>query len=99
MSKYFAFIFGIIIVLGCFFGIWRVLPPIGHSIDKNTEHLIFLFAGGVFFGGLLMIPTIIIPAIKQLLDVVGTYIPVIGGRRPADPPAPPPPPVNSGGPI
>jgi hypothetical protein len=87
--KYIPGIVGLLIAAASGFALWSVMQPTipPHIPDR---HVIYLFAGGVFFGALLIIPTVIVTTLKSLLDVIGKYIPVIGGRRAGDPPADPP---------
>jgi hypothetical protein len=87
--KYISGIIGLLIAAASGFALWSVLQPTvpPHIPDR---HEIYLFAGGVFFGALLIIPTVIITTLKSLMGVLGPYLPVIGGRRSTDPPAPPP---------
>jgi hypothetical protein len=94
--KYISFLFGLAIVVACFFGIWHVLPAPGTKIDAYTEHLIFAFMFVAVLGGFIMLPAIVGAAMKSLFGIVGQYIPIVGGRRAADPPAPP---SSSGGPV
>lgn len=79
--------FGLLISAGSGFFIWMLMQQ--HT--KPDVHLIYVAAAGIFFGALLIMPTIILTTLKQLLAIVGQYIPVtmIGGRRSTDPPAPP----------
>jgi hypothetical protein len=88
--KYISGIVGLLIAAASGFALWGLLQPTipPHIPDR---HLIYLFAGGVFFGALLIIPTIILTTLKSLSAIIGQYIPVIGGRRAGDPPAPPAP--------
>ena len=84
--KYISGIVGVIFAVASGFGLWRAMQP-----AIPDRQLVYLFAAGVFFGALLIIPTVILTTLKSLMGIFGQYIPVIGGRRPADPPLPPPP--------
>lgn len=87
--KYISGIIGLLIAAASGFAIWNLMQPtIPPTIPDRHE--IYLFAGGVFFGALLIIPTVVVGSLKSLMGVVGPYLPVIGGRRALDPPAPPP---------
>jgi hypothetical protein len=88
MGKYISFVFGVIVVAGSFYGIYRFFPPVGHPVDKYSEHIVIMFGIGVFFGAFMMLPTIVLAAMKSIIGVIGPYLPVIGGRRATDPPAP-----------
>lgn len=81
--KYISAAFGLIITAFSGFMLWHIMQ--GATVDR---HLVYLFAGGVGFGMLLIIPTVVVGSLKALLDVIGQYLPqvVIGGRRAADPP-------------
>jgi hypothetical protein len=81
--KYVAGIFGLLVTAFSGFMLWHVMQ--GPTVDR---HLVYLFAAGVGFGMLLIIPTMIVGALKSLLGVIGPYLPqvVIGGRRATDPP-------------
>lgn len=85
--KYVAAVFGLLITAFSGFMLWSIMQ--GATVDR---HLVYLFAGGVGFGMLLVIPTMVVGSLKALLGVIGPYLPqvVIGGRRASDPPAPPP---------
>ena len=88
--KYISGVIGLLIAAASGFELWNVMQPtVPASIPDR--HLVYLFAGGVFFGALLIIPTVILTTLKSLSAILGQYIPVIGGRRSGDPPAPPPP--------
>ncbi len=89
MTKYISGVIGVILAGGSAFELWSLMQPTipPHIPDR---HLVYLFAIGVFFGALLIIPTIIVTTLKSLFGVIGPYIPMIGGRRITDPPAPPP---------
>lgn len=82
--KYIAAVFGLLVTAFSGFMLWSTMQ--GATPDR---HLVYLFAGGVGFGMLLVIPTLIIGTLKSLLGVVGPYLPqvMIGGRRATDPPA------------
>lgn len=88
--KYISGVVGLLIAAASGFALWSVMQPTipAHVPDR---HLVYLFAGGVFFGALLIIPTVVVGSLKSLMSVIGPYLPVIGGRRSTDPPAPPPP--------
>ncbi len=76
------------VVVGLFFmaiGGWMVVYTIQHP--PITKMLMYGGAGAALFGALIM-PTIF-PLIKEIFVFVVPYIPVLGGRRAADPPAPP----------
>jgi hypothetical protein len=81
--KYIAAIFGLIVAAFSGFMLWHLMQA--PAVDR---HLVYLFSGGVGFGMLLVIPTIIVAALKSLLGVIGPYLPqvMIGGRRATDPP-------------
>jgi hypothetical protein len=70
---------------GAFFLFLEVRTPPMHS-----GH-VYLFAGIAILGALVIRPDPIFFALKQVVVIVGPYIPVIGGRRAGDPPAPPAP--------
>ena len=48
---------------------------------------VYLFAGIAILGALVVRPDPIVTGLKQVIVIVGPYIPVIGGRRAGDPPA------------
>lgn len=48
---------------------------------------IYIAAGFIFFGALLIVPSAVTGGLKSVIVIVGPYIPVIGGRRSGDPPA------------
>lgn len=48
---------------------------------------VFTFAGLAVLGALVISPGPIVSSVKQVIVVVGPYLPVIGGRRKEDPPA------------
>jgi hypothetical protein len=52
------------------------------SPPAHSGH-IYLFAGGIFLGALVMAPALIISPLKQLSDVVGPYLP--WGKKDAAP--------------
>jgi hypothetical protein len=56
-------------------------PP-GHATH------IYIAAGMMFFGALLIVPSAVTSGLRSVIVIVGPYIPVIGGRRAGDPPAP-----------
>lgn len=87
--KYISFVIGVLIAGFSAFALWSVMQPTvpAHLPDR---HLVYLFAGGVFFGALLIIPTVIVGSLKSLMGVIGPYLPVVGGRRSTDPPPPAP---------
>lgn len=87
--KYISGVVGLLIAAASGFALWSLLQPTvpPHIPDR---HLIYLFAAGVFFGALLIIPTAILTTLKSLSGILGQYIPVIGGRRSGDPPPPDP---------
>lgn len=63
------------------------------EMQKDAPHSghVYLMAGIMAFGCLLMVPTYIGEGLKAVVVVVGPYLPrvQIGGRRVDDPPAPP----------
>lgn len=87
--KYLSGIIGLVIAGASGFALWTVMQPTvpAHLPDR---HLVYLFAGGVFFGALLIIPTVVVGSLKSLMGVIGPYLPVVGGRRANDPPPPAP---------
>lgn len=87
--KYISGIVGLLIAAASGFALWTLMQP---TIPPQVpdRHLVYLFAAGVFFGALLIIPTAILTTLKSLSAILGQYIPVIGGRRAGDPPAAPP---------
>ena len=87
--KYISGVIGLLIAAASGFAIWSLMQPtIPPTIPDRHE--IYLFAAGVFFGALLIIPTAILTTLKSLSAILVQYIPVIGGRRAGDPPADPP---------
>lgn len=88
--KYLSAAIGLLVTAFSGFMLWRVMQ--GATVDR---HLVYLFAAGVGFGMLLIIPTMIVGALKSLLGVIGPYLPqvMIGGRRASDPPVTAAPPV------
>jgi len=87
--KYISGVVGLLIAAASGFALWSLMQP---TIPPQLpdRHLVYLFAAGVFFGALLIIPTVIVTTLKSLMGVIGPYLPVIGGRRAGDPPADPP---------
>jgi hypothetical protein len=84
--KYISGILGLLVAAFSGFMLWHVMQD-----PTPDRHLVYLFAGGIGFGMLLIIPTVIVGSLKSLMGVIGPYLPVIGGRRAGDPPAPPAP--------
>jgi len=86
--KYISGVVGLLIAAASGFALWSLMQP---TIPPQLpdRHLVYLFAAGVFFGALLIIPTVIVTTLKSLMGVIGPYLPVIGGRRATDPPDPP----------
>lgn len=60
------------------------------EMQKAAVHSghVYLFAGMFGFGCLLIVPSVVAGAMKQVIVVVGPYLPEvrIGGRRKTDPP-------------
>ena len=56
------------------------IPPF-HAVH------VYVAAGLIFFGALLIIPTQVTSGLKQTILIIGPYLPVIGGRRAGDPPS------------
>ena len=56
--------------------------------EAHSSH-VYLFAGMFGFGCLLIVPSAFSGAVKQIIVVIGPYLPEvrIGGRRKSDPPA------------
>lgn len=48
---------------------------------------IYIAAGFIFFGALLIVPSAVTSGLRSVVLIVGPYVPVIGGRRAGDPPA------------
>lgn len=90
--KYVSAALGLIVTAFSGFMLWHIMQ--GATVDR---HLVYLFTGGVGFGMLLVIPTILVGSLKSLLSVIGPYLPqvVIGGRRATDPPVPVPAPATA----
>lgn len=61
------------------------------EMQKPASHPghVYLFAGMMAFGTLLIVPSAVGEGLKQVIVVVGPYLPdiKIGGRRKTDPPA------------
>ena len=83
--KYISAALGFLLTAASAFMLWHLMQS-----PTPDRHLVYLAAGGVGFGMLLIIPTIIVGSLKSLMGVIGPYLPVIGGRRAGDPPADPP---------
>lgn len=55
------------------------VPPV------HTAH-VYISTGLIFFGALLVVPSVVTGSIRDIIVYVGPYIPVLGGRRAGDPP-------------
>lgn len=81
----FANLLGLALLL---FGGWLLFTEM-QKPEPHSGH-VYLMAGMMAFGCLLMVPTYIGEGLKAVVVVVGPYLPKvqIGGRRADDPPAP-----------
>lgn len=55
------------------------VPPV------HSAH-VYIASGLIFFGALLIVPSVVTGSIRDIIVYVGPYIPVLGGRRAGDPP-------------
>lgn len=86
---------GVVAIIGlavAVLGAWLLVAEMQRPVTQPGN--VYTFAAMIGFGCLLVIPAAISSAVKQLIIVVGPYLPEIriGGRRRSDPPGPPAPP-------
>ena len=73
----------------CGSGVWLLVGEIRGGATVHKEH-VYIAASLIGFGALLIVPSVILGAAKEGVTLVGTYLPMRGGTRPADPPPKPP---------